>query len=261
MKLETWDTTQYLNIGALSDLFSIPTSTLRFWEKKGLIKADRIISNNYRIYDYQTILKLTDLIHMKNMGMSLENMKKYPIMNLGQLEDLYSTHEDMLLETIKHYEEVHKRVTETRRLIQEFNMLTVSEEITISDPDIMQIIPHNRIDDKEVWKKYFSGQYQFGAIIFEKDKGEAWGWIPSSIEEDTEAIWEYKEGEKEYALFALWVDVYDRSKNNLKELSYKCLNMGFTPGITVARYICTALEGDSRKDCYKAWVEIKKNNL
>jgi len=259
MEKNSWDKSQRLTIGTIAKLFGLNPSTLRFWEKKNLLNTLRNYSN-YRDYDYQSLLDISDLVLMKSMGMTLEDMRKSPNMNLAQLGELYESRTRALQEQARNLNEILSKTNETKNLMAEFNALCLCREVVISEPDVRQIIQHKRIDDPTVWRKYFSGQYQFGAVLFPNSNNshdEIWGWIPKDPEPKGARIWEYTPGDKTFAQCAMWVSVDDRKKNNVDEIRSFFKERGYKTGIIVARFVCTAREYGSRNDFYKAWVEIE----
>lgn len=254
-----WDKSQRLTIGSIAKLFGLNPSTLRFWEKKNLLNTLRN-NNNYRDYNYQSLLDISDLVLMKNMGMTLEDMRKSPNLSLLQLSELYESRTQALQEQIKNLNEILSKTIETKNLMEEFNAICLCREVVISEPDVRQIVPHKRIDDPTVWRKYFSGQYQFGAVLFPNSNNshdEIWGWIPQYPEPEKDSIWEYAPGDKTFAQCAMWVSVDDRKKNNTAEIRSFFYTRGYKTGIIVARFVCTAREHGSHNDFYKAWVEIE----
>lgn len=259
MENSLWDKSQKLSIGGIAKLFGISASALRFWEKEGLLKTPRNENNNYRSYDYPSLLEISDLVLMKNMGMTLEDMRKSPCMGLSGLGALYAQRSDALAEQIDKLEEILRKVNATRELMREFNELYRSKEVVISEPDIRQIIPHKKIDDPTVWRKYFSGRYQFGTVFFTDGKNnhsETWGWVLTVPEQTEGSIWDYKPGERTFAQCAMWVNVKNRRKNNVDEIRAFFQSSGYKTGMIVARYVCTAFEYGACNDFYKAWIEL-----
>ncbi|ENG7498511.1 MerR family transcriptional regulator [Listeria monocytogenes] len=66
------------SIGEFSELVDIPSSTLRFYEKEGLITPERD-KNNLRTYSEEDANWLKFLLHLKGAGLSIEELKQYNI--------------------------------------------------------------------------------------------------------------------------------------------------------------------------------------
>ncbi|TYV55683.1 MerR family transcriptional regulator [Listeria monocytogenes] len=66
------------SIGEFSELVDIPSSTLRFYEKEGLITPERD-KNDLRTYSEEDANWLKFLLHLKGAGLSIEELKQYTI--------------------------------------------------------------------------------------------------------------------------------------------------------------------------------------
>jgi DNA-binding transcriptional MerR regulator len=55
---------KYYKISEVSKLTGVPTETIRYWEKRGLIKPDRKFGNR-RFYTYKTIKKIIEIVESK----------------------------------------------------------------------------------------------------------------------------------------------------------------------------------------------------
>ncbi|MHC5534533.1 MerR family transcriptional regulator [Priestia megaterium] len=64
------------SIGEFSKIVGLSGHTLRFYEKEGLIKVNRD-ENNVRIYSDENKLWIESLLHLKNTGMTLKDMKRF----------------------------------------------------------------------------------------------------------------------------------------------------------------------------------------
>ncbi|MCR5180116.1 MAG: MerR family transcriptional regulator [Bacteroidaceae bacterium] len=67
------DLKQYYSIAEVSEIFSVPTSLLRFWEKQFPTIHPKKGANNFRIYtkdDLEEIRLVYDLVKVRNMKLS-----------------------------------------------------------------------------------------------------------------------------------------------------------------------------------------------
>lgn len=64
-------------IGELSKIFNISTDTLRHYDKIDLIKPDYDENNDYRYYSIRNFFKLSRILFLKNLDISLIEIKKY----------------------------------------------------------------------------------------------------------------------------------------------------------------------------------------
>lgn len=64
-----------LKIGKLAELAGCLPVTIRFYEKKGLLKKPGRTSGNYRLYDSDDIERLRFILHCRQNGIKLEDIR------------------------------------------------------------------------------------------------------------------------------------------------------------------------------------------
>lgn len=67
-----------LKIGEFENLFNVSIKTVRFYEEKELFKPFYIDKyTGYRYYDENNINEMTKILYLKELGFSLDEIKKY----------------------------------------------------------------------------------------------------------------------------------------------------------------------------------------
>lgn len=107
-------------INEVEKMYDIPSSTLRFYEKEGILpKIDRN-SSGRRIYKAEELEWLELIIALKDTGMTLETVKYYLSYHAGdktlelrmQILTDHKLHvEKQLAMTIKHLEKINRKIT------------------------------------------------------------------------------------------------------------------------------------------------------
>lgn len=64
-------------IGELAKLFHVSTDTLRHYDRIGLLKPENNLINGYRYYNLKSFFKLNRILFLKNLDISLEEIKTY----------------------------------------------------------------------------------------------------------------------------------------------------------------------------------------
>jgi DNA-binding transcriptional MerR regulator len=64
-------------IGELAKLFDISTDTLRHYDRIDLLKPDNNLNNDYRYYSLGNFFKLSRILFLKSLDISLGDIKKY----------------------------------------------------------------------------------------------------------------------------------------------------------------------------------------
>ena len=62
-------------IGEIADLFNISSDTLRYYEKAGLLQAERDVSNGYRYYSYDDLVVLMDILTFRSLEISVKDIR------------------------------------------------------------------------------------------------------------------------------------------------------------------------------------------
>lgn len=102
-------------ISELARLFNISTDTLRYYDKMDILKPEYGKENHYRYYDVRSIFKLSRILFLKNLDISLIEIKKYmKNKNTGNLLSMLKNKEEELdvkihhLMSLKH--KIHSRI-------------------------------------------------------------------------------------------------------------------------------------------------------
>lgn len=108
-------------INEVEKMYGIPSSTLRFYEKEGILPAIDRSSNGRRVYKAQELEWLELVMALKDTGMPLEAIKEYLEMyhvgdeTLDQRRKTLTDHkqlvEEQLAMTIKHLEKINRKIT------------------------------------------------------------------------------------------------------------------------------------------------------
>lgn len=112
------------SIGELAELVEMTSHGLRFYEKEGLISPKRKGKN--RVYSEEDRLWVEFLMHMKDTGMSLQDMKQF-----GKKED--RSQEELLAILIAHREKIENQLT-----IYEKNLNLLDKKIIFYKNEIGQ---------------------------------------------------------------------------------------------------------------------------
>lgn len=98
---------ELMSIGKMAEINHLSVATLRLYDKLGLIKPEYVDEEtNYRFYDIRQNARLDMIAYMKDLGMSLAEIK-----DVLKKEDL-NIIEDIL---IKKNEQIHKQIDELKR--------------------------------------------------------------------------------------------------------------------------------------------------
>ncbi len=79
-----------LKIGEVAKLLNIPIKTIRYWEEEGLIKPAYVDEwTGYRQYDECNIDRLSQIVYLKALGLSLKEIAKFDSSSVpGKIQEL-----------------------------------------------------------------------------------------------------------------------------------------------------------------------------
>lgn len=98
---------QQYNIRAFADIFGLTPATVRYYESLGLISPQRSV-NQRRFYTEKDVDWMRFILHLKNTGMSMEQLQQYVLLRsqgdvtiAERLELLLQTRDDFLQQQAK----------------------------------------------------------------------------------------------------------------------------------------------------------------
>ncbi|MCP4332780.1 MAG: Hg(II)-responsive transcriptional regulator [Gammaproteobacteria bacterium] len=85
-----------LTIGRLASTAEINVETIRYYERRGLIKQPAKPRVGYRLYDNETLQRLLFIKRAKTLGFSLDEIENLLILSEGQCADVQALAEQKL---------------------------------------------------------------------------------------------------------------------------------------------------------------------
>ncbi len=165
---------KYLTIGEVANLFSIATSQIRFYEKKGLLNPFLIDDNGYRLFSYEELNILEIIITFRKLNLSIAEIKEilhqkddYDFLEvLDKTEQKIDEEMMMLKRSLASIRKLRKSYidfkTDTEKIIQfpKRNLYIVDSDINIvkSEKELYDFIQNYNLD-------YFDNNYLFYTII------------------------------------------------------------------------------------------------
>lgn len=236
------------NIGEISEIFEIPKSTLRYWESENLIQLERNETNDYREYTLKQMIDLCDIVFYRNLNVSVKKLKRLHEMDINDLNTILNETQNGVDHQISQLLSIREGILSRKNKIQQVAQMQM-EPYTRGGPDM------DRISLFRMANFYVQNPYDFALVISSETSpilkyGLA---VPETIRED-EILWENKLSQGTFIQCLLKVSA-DTEQHNLSDHIAYLTNQGYKTGVTVARYLVTALD-TIRYDYYKAWIEI-----
>lgn len=139
-------------INKLSKISGVSTRTLRYYDEIGLLKPARVSSSNYRIYGQVEVDELQQILFYRELGFSLESIKKLLTAPDFDRANAFATHLSALHEKRNQLDNLILNVTKS--------IADLRGEIIMSDKEKFEGFKQNLIDKneekygKEIREKY-----------------------------------------------------------------------------------------------------------
>ncbi|MBE6577499.1 MAG: MerR family transcriptional regulator [Ruminococcaceae bacterium] len=102
-----------IKIGDLAKICNVSTQTLRYYDSEGVLKADVISqSSGYRFYSTEAVEKYKQILFYKNLGFSLDEIKKIQVAKSDELRDILQKKKDELSCSIDKFKNQIKIINE-----------------------------------------------------------------------------------------------------------------------------------------------------
>jgi len=242
-------------IGEISDIFQIPSSTLRYWEDQSLIKFSRGKENNYRSPSFQTILDIWDITLYRDLSIPLKEIKLIPSMTIDELESTLTENKKKLIDELYKLEKTIKKIESKERNIEKikyFKSNAYYTEKRIFSP--IKILNYfDNYLNKEMTQLYLSDPNEWVIVINTEKSIIDYGIFVS--ETDNNIFREKDSCEKLYLRCLLKVETDDIHNNNCSELVLNAENLGYKTGSIIGQFLISACEA-IRYDYYDAWIEL-----
>lgn len=239
-------------ISDVSDALGIPSSTLRYWDKTGLIHFERGSDNNYRRFSFQTMLEICDIIFYRNLELPLSIIQKIGTMQLEEQMALFTANESALEHKINYLKDVLARIEQRKIKLNEYHHLK-GKDLTIVKTSLPAIHKFD-FHDKEMVQLYLSDPSLSADILTQDEKNStACGMF---VEQETGDLIRKKDTQKRTYLYGLlWMDKHGHT--NASDYWLRAPKLGYKGGTLICKYLTSICDAD--KECYRyfeAWLEL-----
>ncbi|TPR55070.1 MerR family DNA-binding transcriptional regulator [Enterococcus sp. OL5] len=246
---------KYLLIKDVAKLLSIETSTIRYWEKCGLISLRRDEANGYRYFDTATFLKLVDIVFYRSIQIPVEELKYHLNEDIQTQKKILDNSKLGVLDQISKLEAISRSIDMRLDHLKSFeNLGTKQDNLEIRKIPVSKIIPFS-MRNKDHVNQYINDISNFFLIysgtdfdeVTESVGLESWCNDQTGIELDNKEI-----VNRYFFVGVLKTDADDYKKNNINELKEK-LPKNLEYNRVIAQYISHGLDNGVNIDYYYCW--------
>lgn len=200
------DHSSYYTTGQFAKKAKVTIRTIRFYDKKGLLKPTKITDSGYRLYTIEDFGRLQKILSLKYLGFSLDEIMAMTINdNIDNTLDSLELQKDLVSKKIKHLQLMEQTLAETSAIVRDSkqvdwnHILNLIHITNLQDSLVEQykdsvnlnvrIALHKRFSMRpDDWFTWLAGQIDWGKIhqVLELGCGNGELWLhmdPAAIQD------------------------------------------------------------------------------
>lgn len=237
-------------IGRVAENLNIAPSTLRYWDKEGLINFERNEENNYREINFKTIMDICDIVLFREISIPIKEIKEYQNYDLVNMEKGLQKGKENILKQIEELEKIVKKIEYREKMISKLDYLK-EKNFEIKENNFDSIYSFD-FDNQEYARIYIEDPYK----IFALKKGDNFQYgILDTNGADDKLIRKTDKGNKQFVKGLFKVNSENTKDTNIDEFVEYANSLGYKHGFLIGNYIISVME-DKKYDYYEGWLEI-----
>lgn len=240
------------SIGQVAKTLNIAPSTLRYWDKEGLINFTRNQDNNYREISFQTIMDICNIIFYREISIPIKEIKDYEKSNIDIIEKKLEDEKNNIINQILDLENIIKKIDIRKDMIKKLKELKPGKFILGKNK--FKSIYKFDFKNEEYAQIYLQNPYRIVTLI-DREKGDLTYGIQDVKTHEDSLLREEDIKEKNFLIGLLKVNVEDTSDNNYLDFIVEAKKLGFNPGELIGNYLSSGTE-DIKYDFYEGWLEL-----
>lgn len=127
------DNKQLYTVGKFAQKAGVTIRTIRYYDKRGLLKPSQYSLSGYRLYSEEEFAKLQKILTLKYLGFSLDNIQEAIKNDNGEnsLKESLSIQRQILESKLSHISLIIKSIAETEKMLESSNTLEWDSFINI----------------------------------------------------------------------------------------------------------------------------------
>ncbi|MCD2338317.1 MerR family transcriptional regulator [Bacillus cereus] len=238
-------------ISDVAKILGVSPSTLRHWEREGLISFMRSKHNNYREFTFESLVALCDIILYRNFELPLNSIKNVKYQTEKELGETLFNLKTNIDEQINKLNKIKDNLIKKEQLLQD---LTEFKKQKIEIKSIkLETIYHFSFKDKEAVQNYLSDPSCAITIFSATNNESKYGIL---LKKSRKNILREEDSNKKRYLYGLfWSN--ELEENNKNDFFKFAKSHKLILGNFICQYILSSYDKE-RGYChfFKGWVEI-----
>lgn len=259
-------------IGQAAKFLNVSKDTLRYYDKIGIISPKKDNTNGYRYYTMDEVISLTYILMLKELDISLEEIKN--IVNNNNLSDMVKVitrQNEIIDKKMKDLEKIKATINSFRKSFSraeaDLNKFKILENKPIIYKNISEDIDDSMVNVVEEFNAYSDLLNIVYTIIIKEDYfrsndlAENYCYAMSCENSDDkelnkiEGTFEYKKTKCLYTVMRVVDDIVEEYLERIK--AYMSENNLEACGDLMARHIAFEHKNEKPIDYYEIWIPIK----
>lgn len=246
------DPTSY-DIGDAARYLGVAPSTLRYWERAGLVRAGRNRANDYRRYTLHDLIDAGEIAFYRRLGVPVRELARYRTLSVRDLDDVLARTSG----------EVERRIAELQavraRLARQRDLDACAEELAATGmrPGAPAIARIDVADYRtpNLWPLLVEEPWRYGVVVDAATPNVVVEGVVDTPQPENEALW-VRGSERESTCLECLLTVApdDLNHSNAPVLFAEAARRGIEGRLIVGSYLLTATSADERWEYYHAWV-------
>lgn len=238
-------------IKEISDILHLAPSTLRYWDREGLLRFERDQDNQYRRFSFQSMMDICDIILYRSLAIPIRELKNLPTTGLPELEEVLETNKEKMLEKMAELQQTIVKIDNKLEMIRKIEALNEAGETLVTAQ--LAAVKEFRFQDEALVQRYLQAPDE-SVIVLRTD--DAYQVHYGVFMDADEFILREKDPEaRQYLQGLVKVETENTTQHNAAALIETARRQGFKTGMIIGRYLLTA-GGDVRYDYYQALLEV-----
>ena len=249
------------SIDQVSKLLDIPKSTLRYYDREGIIQSKRHEDkdNAYRIYSRQDILTLFDFLQYRKLDISVKDIQDLNSLSIEARHDKLHEWIDANQRKVQEIMEVNNELLWNLAIIQKYLLLKeqgyrITDTISISKINEFHVLQPAHVQQ---WlNSPFSSTY---TLLYDGSCPDlAYEGLSNVENYDSPIIWTPEESTGRYIDCLTWTRYASPYENNIDEHLSWLKEHDLTPGKIICLFLLPIVDEETgeRRDVYHTWIEL-----
>lgn len=232
----------------------VAPSTLRYWEREGLVRAGRNSANGYRRYALHDLIEASEIAFYRKLGVPVKELEGYRALSAAALDEALARTEEDVERRIAELEATRARLARQRALNAELERLRLAgmhpEAPAIERLDVIDY------DAARPWKLLVEEPWRYGVLVRADEPRVVHESVVDAREnEGGGPLWRRAPHDDERTCRACLLKVSPvTDDSNAPELFAEAARRGIEPCAVVGSYLLTATDETGRWDYHRAWI-------